>query len=53
MFDNFTLILYSNIDCFIYRSHRLAAQDVGLSRRKHGFDSRWDHQNIFKELADN
>ncbi|GEM_PF-7127419 len=30
--------------CFSKGSHRLAAQDVGLSRRKHGFDSRWDHQ---------
>ena len=24
--------------------HRLAAQDIGLSRRKRGFDSRWGHQ---------
>ena len=24
--------------------HRLAVQDVALSRRKHGFDSRWGHQ---------
>ena len=26
--------------------HRLAAQDIGLSRRKRGFDSRWGHQSI-------
>ena len=25
-------------------SHRLVAQDAGLSRRKHGFETRWDHQ---------
>ena len=26
------------------RAHRLAVQDVALSRRKHGFDSRWARQ---------
>ncbi len=26
------------------RSHRLEAQDTALSRRRHGFDSRWDYQ---------
>jgi hypothetical protein len=25
-------------------AHRLAVQDVALSRRKHGFDSRWARQ---------
>ena len=25
-------------------SHRLVAQDAGLSRRRHGFEPRWDHQ---------
>ena len=25
-------------------SHRLAAQDADLSRRKHGLDTPWDHQ---------
>src|SRR5438067_1417296 len=24
--------------------HRLAAQDVALSRRRHGFESRWGHE---------
>ena len=28
------------------RAHRLAVQDVALSRRKQGFDSPWAHQNI-------
>ncbi len=25
------------------RPHRLAVQDSGLSRRQHGFESRWGH----------
>ena len=28
------------------RAHRLAVQDVALSRRKHGFDSRWARPTI-------
>ena len=29
-----------------YRSHRLVAQDTALSRRKRGFEPRWDRQEI-------
>ena len=36
-------------------SHRLVVQDAGLSRRKHGFESRWDHhrnsERLIKELV--
>ena len=31
-------------------SHRLAVQDTGLSRRRHGFESRWDYQEIHNPL---
>ncbi len=30
---------------------RLVAQDAGLSRRKHGFDSRMSYHNIYKDLG--
>ncbi len=31
------------VTIFGQRSHRLGVQDAGLSRRKHEFESRWDH----------
>ena len=34
------------------RSHRLAVQDVALSRRKLGFDSPWERQSHRKMLID-
>jgi hypothetical protein len=39
-----------------HRSHRLAAQDVALSRRKQGFESPWERQVlnsplIFQDVA--
>ncbi len=29
--------------------HRLEAKDTGLSRRQHGFDSRWGRQYYYGE----
>ena len=29
---------------FLKGSHRLVVKDTGLSRQRHGFESRWDYQ---------
>ena len=33
------------------RPHRLVAQDTALSRRRHGFESRWGHARLTKRPA--
>jgi hypothetical protein len=35
----------------LLRSHRLVAQDAGLSRRKQGFETPWDYFFFFSETS--
>ncbi len=41
--DRFSSVLLVFMHNVLIWSHRLAVQDIGLSRREHGFESRWDH----------
>ena len=48
--------LFWGVVFFIFKENiymwliRLVAQDAGLSRRKHGFDSRMSYHNIYMDL---